>query len=265
MRPGERAANRQAKPEAVLFLPLAVPPVVPLENERGFFSGNAFAVVDDVEDELVGLPGDHFDARRCCGHAVVEQIQQNLFEMRAVSDSDDFRLGQRDFDGGFGKGRQGADLRDDLLQQAGELDFLLFRVDSACLHRGKVEQVVDHRLQPLCFIHADLHELVSIGAFDDPVLYSLYHPANRRHRGAQLVGDSGQQVCAHPLQLPQPLGHVSERGDELADLGFFDPGGVGQGWLVVAGRDLLRCQRQLAKRLRKRTRQDVDQSPSRKA
>ena len=89
-------------------------------------------------------------------------------------------------------------------------------------------QVADHARQPQHLV-AQRGQLVR-GGLGDPVEQCLVPGLQHRDRGAQLVGDVGDQVPAQ-LFLPVPrVGHLVERGRQFAQLAgrghLADPGGA---------------------------------------
>ncbi len=93
---------------------------------------------------------------------------------------------------------------------------------------GQGLQVADHAGQPQHLI-AQRRQLIR-GRLGDPVEQGLVPGLQDGDRGAQLVGDVGHQVAAQLVLPVARIGHLVERGGQLAQLAqrddVADPGGA---------------------------------------
>ena len=201
----------------------------PVEDAGQFVGGDAGAGVGDGQHRVrPGGPGRDGDvaARRGELQRVGQQVGDDLVQPARV---------------GVDAGRREPSLQGDPGRlelpgqavgggggQAGQVAGAPGQVQGGGVGGGQVLQVADHAGQPQHLI-AQRRQLVR-GGLGDPVEQGLVPGLQDRDRGAQLVRDVGDQVAAQLVLPVQGVGHLVERGGQLAQLGRAgdraDPGGA---------------------------------------
>ncbi|CAM3822942.1 hypothetical protein NOZE110980_16640 [Nocardioides zeicaulis] len=211
MERGDPAGDGQAQPG-----PAGAVGAEALEDPLAVLRCHPCAGVDDLEPPRPSVrpAGDgHRRAGRCVAAGVVEDVDQQLSQPVGVGADD--QVG-RDLHRCPAVAARRGDLGGRDLDQVAQGDLAAVEIHHAGLEPGQPQQVVGQPAQPLRLRQCGL-QVIPIGRHD-PVGEVLQQGGHGGQRGAQLVGDGGDEVAALAVDGLEVLGHGVERRCEASDL-----------------------------------------------
>ena len=184
-------------------------------------AGAEVADGDDVFPVALGqVDGDAPAAAAVLG-GVVQQVAEHLLEPLRVAGDQLLVLGavcgvfQRD----AVLTEQLAVAVNGVLQLRLEVGVLHLQGEAAVLQTGELQQLLHHIGQAAGFLHHDLHAPLQLLNVAGVVRQQRLAPAvDCRQRGAELVGDGGDELGFHALTLADLAGHIVDVGHQLPHL-----------------------------------------------